>query len=146
MNREFPDHPLLCGGAVVIQRQSVLLIRRGKEPHQGEWTLPGGMVELGEGVEAAVRREIREETGIRVKPIELLAVFERIIRQKREVRFHYVVLDYHCRLEGGKLRPASDVTDARWVRRPDLSKYHLRAKALQVIGMAFRRRVKARGK
>ncbi|MGH9398098.1 MAG: NUDIX hydrolase [Terriglobia bacterium] len=139
MKREFPDLPILCVGgvAVDIDGQSVLLIRRGKEPLQGEWTLPGGMVELGESLKAAVRREVWEETGIRVETLEFLALFERVVREKSGVRFHYVVADYLCQAKGGRLRPASDVTDARWVRRRDLAKYHLQPKAKEVIRQGF---------
>lgn len=137
MKREFPQHPVLCVGGVVIKRDSVLLIRRGSEPHKGEWSLPGGMVELGEKLEAAVRREIREETGLRVKPLELLMVFERIVRKDKKVRFHYTVLDFHCRPEGGKLQSASDAMDARWVRRADLKDYNLSPAAQRVIARAF---------
>ncbi|MGH9378455.1 MAG: NUDIX hydrolase [Terriglobia bacterium] len=137
MNREFPRHPILCVGGVAVKRDAVLLIRRGKEPHKGEWSLPGGMVELGEKIEAAVRREIREETGIRVTPLELLVVFERVVRKNKKVRFHYAVLDFRCRPEGGRLRPGSDVTDARWVRRPDLANYNLRPATLRVIAQVL---------
>ncbi|MGH9354319.1 MAG: NUDIX hydrolase [Terriglobia bacterium] len=144
MNREFPRHPILCVGGVVVKRGSVLLIRRGQEPHKGEWSFPGGMVELGEKVEAAVRREIWEETGLRVRPLELLMVFERIVRKNKKVRFHYAVLDFRCRDEGGKLRPASDVTDARWVRRDGLRSYSLNPAVLRVIAQAFERSRRAK--
>ena len=137
MKREFPQHPILCVGGAVIKRDSVLLIRRGSEPHRGEWSLPGGMVEIGEMLEAAVRREIREETGLRVKPLELLMVFERIMRKGKRVRFHYAVIDFRCRPEGGKLQPASDAMDARWVRRADLEDYNLSPAAQGVIARAF---------
>lgn len=139
MQREFPELPILCVGGVTIRNGSVLLIRRGKEPQLGEWTLPGGMVELGERLGEGVRREVREETGLDVEPVEFLALFERIVRLNRGVRYHYVVADYLCRFKGGRLRPASDVTDARWVKHPDLASYHLRPKARGVIRRAFSR-------
>ncbi len=137
VKREFPKQPILCVGAVVILGNSVLLIRRGKPPQKGEWTLPGGMVELGESLRAAVRREVQEETGLRVEPASLAAIFERIIRRNGRVQYHYFVLDYVCRLKGGKLRPASDVTDARWVSQAELGQYRLRPQARQVIQKAF---------
>lgn len=137
VKREFPKQPILCVGAVVILGNSVLLIRRGKPPQKGEWTLPGGMVELGESLRAAVRREVQEETGLRVEPASLAAIFERIIRRNGRVQYHYIVLDYVCRLKGGKLRPASDVTDARWVSQAELGQYRLRPQARQVIQKAF---------
>lgn len=139
MQREFPELPILCVGGVTIRKESVLLIRRGKEPHLGEWTVPGGMVELGERLSPALRREVREETGLDVEPVEFLTLFERIVRIDRRVRFHYVVADFLCRFQSGRLRPASDVTDARWVRQSDLGSYHLRPKARGVIRQAFTR-------
>jgi 8-oxo-dGTP diphosphatase len=137
VKREFPQQPILCVGAVVIRGDSVLLIRRGKAPQKGEWTLPGGMVELGESVHAAVRREVLEETGLRVEPASLAAIFERIIRRNGRVQYHYIILDYVCHLKGGELRSASDVTDARWVSQAELGQYRLRGQARQVIQKAF---------
>ncbi|MGH9434634.1 MAG: NUDIX hydrolase [Terriglobia bacterium] len=137
MNREFPQLPILCVGGVVIRKASVLLIRRSKPPHQGEWTVPGGMVEVGERLEAAVRREIREETGLRVEPLRFLALFERIVRDKSRVRFHYIVADYLCAAKAGRVSHASDAADARWVQRNDLDQFHLQPKARQVIRQGF---------
>jgi 8-oxo-dGTP diphosphatase len=137
VKREYPRQPIFCVGAVVIRGDSVLLIRRGKPPQMGEWTLPGGMVELGESLRAAVRREVWEETGLRVEPASLAAIFERIIRRNGRVQYHYIILDYVCRLKGGELRSASDVTDARWVSQAELGQYRLRRQARQVIQKAF---------
>lgn len=140
MKREFPDHPLVGVGGVVIHRNRVLLIRRGAEPLKGQWSLPGGMLELGEGLEEAVRRELREETGLEVEPLAMLTVFDRIMRSgpdDRRVRYHYVIVDYVCRRKRGRLAPASDVLDARWVRREDLPRYQLTDKATSVILQAF---------
>ena len=137
MKREFPDHPLVGVGGVVIHRGRVLLIRRGGEPLKGEWSLPGGLVELGEDLAEAARRELKEETGLDVKPLEILTVFDRIFREGRRVRYHFVIVDFACRLKGGRLAPASDVLDARWVRREDLPQYHLTEKATSVALQAF---------
>ena len=137
MKREFPDHPLVGVGGVVIHRGRVLLIRRGGEPLKGEWSLPGGLVELGEDLAEAARRELKEETGLDVKPLEILTVFDRIFREGRRVRYHFVIVDFACRLKGGRLAPASDVLDARWVRRQDLPGYHLTEKATSVAVQAF---------
>lgn len=137
MKREFPDRPILGVGGIVIHGDSVLLVRRGNPPLKGQWTLPGGMVELGEKVQAAVRREVREETGLQVKPISLALVFERILRQGGRVQYHYTVLDYLCQLRGGQLKPGSDVTDARWVRNRDLEGYRVRRPAIKAISEAF---------
>jgi 8-oxo-dGTP diphosphatase len=140
MRREFPDHPLVGVGGVVIHRNRVLLIRRGSEPLKGQWSLPGGMLELGEELEEAVRRELKEETGLDVEPLAVLTVFDRIMRSGadlRRVRYHYVIVDYACRRRRGRLAPASDVLDARWVRREDLPRYQLTEKATSVILQAF---------
>jgi ADP-ribose pyrophosphatase YjhB (NUDIX family) len=137
MNREYPDRPLIGVGGVVVHRNRVLLIRRGGEPLKGEWSIPGGMLELGETLEAAARRELKEETGLDVEPLEVLKVFDRILREGARVRYHYVIVDYVCRLKGGRLAPASDVLEARWVRRRDLGQYHLTEKATSVVLQAF---------
>jgi ADP-ribose pyrophosphatase YjhB (NUDIX family) len=115
----------------------VLLIRRGGEPLKGEWSIPGGLLEVGEGLAEAVRRELREETGLEVEPLEIVAAFDRIMREGRRVKYHFVIIDYVCRLKRGRLRPASDVLDARWVRREDLSQYDLTPMATRVILQAF---------
>lgn len=138
MRRTFPKRPMVGVGGVVIHRGRVLLIRRGHEPLKGRWSIPGGMVELGEELTQAVRRELREETGLRVEPLEVLAVFDRIQRQRRRVRYHYVIVDYVCRLKGGRLCPASDVVDARWVRRSELEPFQLTDRATEVVLDAFR--------
>jgi 8-oxo-dGTP diphosphatase len=137
MPREYPEHPLVGVGGVVIHRDRVLLIRRGTEPLKGEWSIPGGMLELGEELGAAVQRELKEETGVDVEPLERILVFDRIMRDGERVKYHYVIVDYLCSRKGGRLRPASDVVDARWVRREDLPEYHLTEMATQVIHEAF---------
>ena len=137
MKREFPDHPIVGVGGVVVHRGRVLLIRRGTEPLKGVWSIPGGLLELGEELAEGVRRELKEETGLDVKPLEVLAVFDRVFREGPRVRYHYVIVDYACRLKGGRLRSASDVLDARWVRREDLPQYHLSEKATSVLLQAF---------
>jgi ADP-ribose pyrophosphatase YjhB (NUDIX family) len=137
MQREYPKNPLVGVGGVVIQRDRVLLIRRGSEPLKGEWSIPGGMVELGEELQAGVRRELKEETGLAVEPLECILVFDRIMREGERVKYHYVIVDYLCRRKRGRLRPASDVVDARWVRREDLPQYHLTDMATAVIVRAF---------
>ena len=137
MSREYPNQPLVGVGGVVIHRGRVLLIRRGHEPLKGEWSIPGGMLELGEELTAGVRRELKEETGLEVEPLDCILVFDRIMRESERVRYHYVIVDYVCRRKGGRLRPGSDVTDARWVRPEDLPQYHLTELATKVILKAF---------
>ena len=124
-------------GGVVIHRNRALLIRRGSEPLKGEWSIPGGLIEVGESLSGAARRELKEETGLDVEPLEIIDVFDRIFRRGRRVRYHFVIVDYVCKLKGGRLRPASDVIAARWVRREDLRKYHLTRKATSVALKAF---------
>lgn len=137
MRREFPDHPIVGVGGVVVRRGRVLLVRRGGEPLKGQWSIPGGMVELGEELTEAVVRELKEETGLEVEPLEVLTVFDRIHRKGRRVKYHFVIVDYACRLKRGRLRPASDVLDARWVRREDLPQYDLTERATSVVVQAF---------
>jgi len=137
VKREYPKHPLVGVGGVVIHRNRVLLIRRAREPLKGEWSIPGGLVELGEDLAAGVRRELKEETGLDVEPREVIAAFDRIFREGRRVKYHYVIVDYVCRLKGGRLRPASDVLDARWVRREDLPQYKLTEIATKVVAQSF---------
>jgi len=141
MKREFPESPLVGVGGVVIHRKRVLLIRRKHEPLKGEWSLPGGLVELGEELHEALRRELKEETGLEVEPLEIMAVFDRIMRRpggKARVRYHFVIVDYACRLKRGRLSPSSDVVDARWVRREDLAQFCLTPLATAVISEAYR--------
>jgi ADP-ribose pyrophosphatase YjhB (NUDIX family) len=137
MKREFPNRPLVGVGGVVIHRNRVLLIRRGSEPLKGEWSVPGGMLELGEELAEGVRRELKEETGLAVEPLKVILAFDRIVREGSRVKYHYVIVDYLCRRKRGRLRPASDVVDARWVRREHLPQYHLTPMANAVILQAF---------
>jgi len=143
MRREFPKCPLIGVAGVVLHRGRVLLVQRKRQPLKGEWSIPGGLVELGEELEQALRRELREETGLEVEPIDVLAVIDRIMRSAARVRYHFVIVDYLCRLVAGRLAPASDVLDARWVRPKDLPKYRLTEKATEVIQQALARAVGA---
>ncbi len=123
---------------MVIHRGRVLLVQRAHEPLKGRWTIPGGMVEVGEELREAVRRELKEETGLDVEPGKLIEVFDRIQTVGRRVRYHFVIADYLCRLKGGRLRPASDVLDACWASPRGLAEYDLTEKARSVILNAFR--------
>src|SRR5580692_2288649 len=119
MQREFPECPLVGVGAVVVDNNRVLLVRRGTEPLRGHWSLPGGVLELGESLTGGLIREVREETGLEVEPIELVELLDRIHREGERVRFHYVIADYLCRVTGGQLRAASDADAVRWVERAE---------------------------
>ncbi|SRR6266568_681989 len=115
VNRQFPDVPLVGIGAVVIDKGRVLLILRGQEPLKGRWSLPGGMLELGESLLDGVVREVREETGLTVEPVELIELLDRVFREADRVRYHYVIADYLCRVVEGSLEAASDADDVRWM-------------------------------
>ena len=125
MQRQFPTAPIAGVGAVVLDAElRVLLVRRGQEPLLGEWSLPGGALELGERLEDGVRREVREETGLDVEPEEIVAVFDHISHADDDptrVRFHYVLVDYRCRVLRGTLTSATDVTEARWASWNELT-------------------------
>ena len=136
--REYPEHPRVGVGGVVIEEGKVLLVRRGSEPMQGEWSLPGGLVELGEELTQALRREIEEETGLRVVVGPMVEVLDRIHRDAHgKVRFHYLLVDFLCRAESGQLEASSDAAAAQWVAPGDLGQFHLRAETLQVIEKAL---------
>jgi 8-oxo-dGTP diphosphatase len=111
----------------------VLLVRRGKEPLKGRWVVPGGTLELGETLEAAVAREVLEETGVQVTPLRVLEVFDRIDRDEQGVRYHYVIVDFLCRFVGGATRAGSDAEAVAWASREELAGYQLPAKALEVV-------------
>jgi 8-oxo-dGTP diphosphatase len=117
IEREFPGAPLVGVGGIVVDDSRVLLVRRGTEPLKGRWTLPGGMLEVGEALTAGVAREVREETGLNVEPVELIELLDRIHHEGDRVRYHYVIADYLCRVTGGELRAASDAEAVRWVER-----------------------------
>jgi len=116
MQREFPEVPLVGVGAVIIQQGRVLLIRRGSEPMKGRWSIPGGMVELGESLNDAVCRECLEETGLEVETVVLVELLDRIHREETRVRYHYVIADYLCRVTGGEPRAGSDATEVYWAK------------------------------
>jgi 8-oxo-dGTP diphosphatase len=138
-SREYPERPIVGVGAVILDRGRVLLIKRGSPPLQGEWSLPGGVVEVGETLRAAVEREALEETGLVVKAGAVLEVLDRIIRNSAgRVQYHYVLIDFLCSVTGGELLAAGDAADARWASEDELEKFKLERMALDVILKAFR--------
>jgi mutator protein MutT len=120
MQREYPETPLVGVGAVIVDgRGRVLLIRRGQEPMKGRWSVPGGLLELGETLAEGLRREVREETGLEVEPGDLIELLDRIQREGPRVRYHYVIADCLCRRLAGEARAASDAAEVRWVQRSE---------------------------
>lgn len=119
MLREFPEVPLIGVGAIVVHEGRVLLVQRGREPLKGQWSIPGGLLEVGESLEAGLMREVEEETGLTVQPVQLIELLDRIHREGERIRYHYVIADYLCRVTGGKLGAASDAAAVRWVERAE---------------------------
>jgi ADP-ribose pyrophosphatase YjhB (NUDIX family) len=136
--RDYPDRPIVGVGAVIVHEERVVLVKRGSPPLQGEWSLPGGVVELGETLRAAAEREAREETGLMVKAGEVLEVLDRIIPGERGApQYHYVLIDFLCTVEGGELRAGGDAADVRWAGENELAEFRLEKPALAVIRKAF---------
>lgn len=137
--REYPERPLVGVGAVVVREGAVLLVQRAREPLAGQWSLPGGLVELGETLEQAVVRELREETGLVVKVRGLVEVLDRITRDAvGRVQYHYVLLDYWCETGDDSAVAGSDVRAVAWVRPEEFSSYGLSAHACAVCEKALR--------
>lgn len=143
-DRRYPKRPILGIGALIFQGKRILLAQRGKQPLMGWWSLPGGVLETGESLVDGIRREVREETGLEVKPLEIATVFERIIPDSQgRAEYHYVLIDYICRVTGGEAQPASDVSALAWVTEDELTGYQLTEGTLPVIREAFRKRRKS---
>ncbi len=144
-DRRYPKRPLVGVGAIILRRGRILMAQRGKEPLKGSWSLPGGLVELGESLADAVRREVREETGLEIRPAGILEVFERIMRDPAGApEYHYVLIDYVCRVTGGLLRAGDDVCAVEWFRLRDLPSLRITEGTLAVIEKGFRERGKYR--
>ncbi|MHA1721565.1 MAG: NUDIX hydrolase [Candidatus Baldrarchaeia archaeon] len=124
--RLYPEAPIVGVGAVIVKDNKVLLVKRAGEPGRGLWSIPGGLVELGEKIKDAVRREVKEETGLDVKVDELANVTEIITKdEKGRIKFHYVIIDFFATPFEGELKPSSDALEAKWVEFKDLKKYSL---------------------
>ena len=139
MIRQFPSQPIVGVGAVIIHDGRVLLGRRGHEPLKGQWSLPGGGVEVGETLEGAVAREILEETGLRVSVGPVIEVFDRITpAADGRIEYHFVLIDYLCAVESSaELRPASDVEALEWAGEGDLARFGLSEKTTSVVKQGF---------
>ena len=116
MSREYPDYPRVGVGAVILHDDKVLLVRRGKAPSFGKWSLPGGLVELGETAREAIAREIAEECGIKIHVVDVAGVIDRIVRDDAgRVRYHYVLVDYLAYPDSTEVVAGSDAAEAQWV-------------------------------
>ena len=134
-------------GGVVIDRGRALLIRRGGKPAQGEWSIPGGLLDLGETLEQGVVRELAEETGLEVRVVELIEALERIFPappgpsgepgDPKRPQYHFVILDYFCELQGGMLRAGSDALEFAWAGEDELGKFNVTAAVSRVVRRAF---------
>jgi 8-oxo-dGTP diphosphatase len=137
-DREYPARPIVGVGAVILDGDRVLLVRRGREPLKGEWSIPGGAVECGETLETAAAREVREETGLDVEVGGVVDAIDRIrLDAAGRARFHYVLIDFVCRPVGGVAVSASDVDAVEWVGVEDLARYRVAETTITVIRKAF---------
>src|SRR5574337_1450666 len=124
MKRDYPERPLIGVGAVIVAEGRVVVVRRGHEPLKGEWSIPGGVLEIGETLRAGAAREALEETGLVVEAGEVLEVLDRIVRDKEgRIQFHYVLIDFLCRVTGGELRAGEDADEARWLSAAELDEF-----------------------
>ena len=127
--REYPDAPRVGVGAVILDRDRVLLVKRGQAPSLGKWSIPGGLVHLGESIADAVRREVLEECGVRIRILDLCGVIDRVRHAPADgaadarVHYHYVIIDYVASIESGAPRAGSDAAEVRWVPVRDVAAY-----------------------
>ncbi len=121
MQRDYPERPIVGVGAVIVEDGQVVVVERSSEPRKGEWSIPGGVLEVGETLRQCAAREALEETGLSVEPGEVLEVFDSIFPDEQgRARYHYVLIDFLCRVVGGELRAGSDARQARWITRTEL--------------------------
>ena len=138
IQREYPEIPLIGVGAIIVQENRVVLVKRGHPPLLGQWSIPGGVLEVGELLKDAAIREAREETGLTVEPGELLGVFDRIVREGDKILYHYVLIDFLCRRTAGELHPGSDADEVLWFREEELKPLNLAQDTEDVIRRALR--------
>ncbi len=138
MKREYPDRPLVGVGSVIVQDGRVVVVKRASEPLKGRWSIPGGMLELGETLRDGTAREALEETGLKIEVGEVLDVFDAIyIDPSGATQYHYVLIDFVARPVGGELRAGSDVSEVRWASEEDLPELKLTENTVKVIKKAF---------
>jgi len=138
MKREYPDQPLVGVGCIIIEHDRVLLVKRGHAPLTGEWSIPGGVLEVGETLREAAAREAMEETGLTIEVGELLGVYDRVLRDADErTRYHYVLIDFLCRRIAGEPRADGDADEARWFTHDELASLSLPKDTAEVIQIGF---------
>jgi 8-oxo-dGTP diphosphatase len=141
MRREYPDSPLVGVGAIIVEDKRVLLVKRGHPPLLGEWSIPGGVLELGEALEEAVVREAWEETGLTVETAGLLGVYNRVLRDSDErTLYHYVLVDYLCHRVSGEPQAAGDAAEVRWFSQEEIAQLSLPQDTAAVIKLGFEKR------
>ena len=138
MKREYPDFPLVGVGAIIIEDGRVLLVKRGHPPLAGDWSIPGGVLEVGETLREAAIREAREETCLAVETADLLGVYDRVLRDDDgRTLYHYVLIDFLCRRVGGEARAADDADEVRWFTPEEASELALPEDTAEVIRLGF---------
>ncbi len=138
MSRLYPSLPIVGVGAVIVHNGEVLIIRRANPPLQGEWSIPGGALDLGEKLRDGVAREVREETGLDVEVGPVLDVFDSIFPDgEGRTQYHYVLIDYLCHLRSGTLAAATDASEVRWVRPEELPGLGMKQVTIDVIRKAL---------
>jgi len=126
LKKEYPEHPMVGVGAIIVQNGKILIVRRSSEPGKGKWSVPGGLVELGETVEQAVVREVREECGLDVEVDRLIDVVDSMTFDRNgRLKYHFIILDFFVKIKGGELRPGDDAKEAMWVPLEEVENYDL---------------------
>jgi ADP-ribose pyrophosphatase YjhB (NUDIX family) len=138
MKRDYPDRPLVGVGAVIVRDGCVVIVERSTEPLKGQWSVPGGALEVGETLRQCAAREALEETGLQVEATEVLDVFDSIYTDPDgRTRYHYVLIDFYCRVIGGELKVGSDAAQARWITRQEMENFRIAETAQKVIRKAL---------
>ncbi len=138
IKRDYPDRPVVGVGAVIVRDNRVVIVQRATEPLKGQWSIPGGALEIGETLRQCAAREALEETGLRVEAGEVLDVFDSIYPDHEgKPRYHYVLIDFLCRVIGGELKAGSDAAQARWITREELGSLPIAENAQRVIRKAL---------
>ncbi len=137
LTREYPERPFIGVGAIIVENDRVVLVKRGHPPLAGEWSIPGGILEIGELLREAAIREAREETGLLVEPGEVLGIYDRVVREAERVRYHYVLIDFACRRISGELQAGSDADEVQWFTRAEIRTLPLASDTREVIEKGF---------